>query len=199
MDKEQTVLKFDNYGLSKAQAKPLSLIIPFMKTIESIVMKNCGLKDEAAADIITSSLGSISRVNHLDFTGVQLGKECIKAFTNVLKRDPCCIKELIMANLKTIVPIGDLFHTLQMAKELQYLDLSGNYINFFSIEQLSNFIKSTVSLEYLSLKECGLRGKLAERVIDSLMLNSSIKYLDLSNNKLCSANYIISGKLGRLV
>jgi len=74
MDKDQTVLKFDNYGLSKAQAKPLSLIIPFMQTIESIVMKNCGLKDEAAADIITSSFSITSRVNHLDFTGVQLGK-----------------------------------------------------------------------------------------------------------------------------
>jgi len=41
-----------------------------------------------------------------------------------------------MANLKAIVPIGDLLQTLQIAKELQYLDLSGNYINFYSIEQL---------------------------------------------------------------
>ena len=75
-------------------------------------MKNCGLKDKAAASIITASLGKRSMVSHLDFTGIELGRETIRALEQNLIADPSGIKELIFADLKPIVPIGLLLRTL---------------------------------------------------------------------------------------
>ena len=176
-------------------------------------MKNCGLKDKAAASIITASLGKRSMVSHLDFTGIELGRETIRALEQNLIADPSGIKELIFADLKPIVPIGLLLRTLQLSKELQYLDLSQNKINYYSIDSLGDLIKGTQTLHYLSLKSCDLRGKIAEKVMDALMLNSTIQYLDLSSNRFTTderhlervvkgkipTEYMIAGKLGRLV
>ena len=64
---------------------------------------------------------------------------------------------------------------------------------------MTEFLKSTISLEYLNMSQCQLKGKIVENITDALMLNNSIKYLDLSQNRLTSPDYIIAAKLGRLV
>lgn len=128
-----------------------------------------------------------------------MGSKFIKALKSTLAQDPNCLEELIMAKIKQSVSIGHLADTLTLCKNLLYLDLNANTFNFYSIEALTKFLKVTETLEYLSMSQCQLRGKIAEQVIDALMLNKTLKYLDLSLNRFTSPDYMISAKLGRLV
>ena len=80
-----------------------------------------------------------------------MGPLFIKALKNALKTDPDCLEELIMARIKPTVSIGLLANTLTLCKNLQYLDLNSNNFNFYSIEALTSFLKSTETLEYLSM------------------------------------------------
>ena len=79
------------------------------------------------------------------------------------------------------------------------MDLSENEFNHNSIEQLQEFTKNAKSLEYLNLNTCGFRGQVAEKLMDALMLNTSIKYLYLKENRFTCKSAIIAAKLGRLL
>lgn len=74
--------------------------------MEKLVMKNCNLLDEAASMIIESSLGGVSKLKTIDFTGIEMGGKFISALHQVLEKDPKCLEELILANVKQSVSIG---------------------------------------------------------------------------------------------
>ena len=95
--------------------------------------------------------------------------------------------------------MGALASALLLAQNLKYLDLNRNAFNYFSSDAMTNFLKETGSLEYLSMRQCKLKGKTAEAIADALMMNNTIKYLDLSENRLTSPDHIIAAKLGRLI
>ena len=82
---------------------------------------------------------------------------------------------------------------------MRYLDLQGNSVNYLSVGPLSDFLKITETLEYVNLTQCNLRGKIAEQIIDAIMLNKSLQYLDIASNHLTSPRYTIAAKLGRLL
>ena len=162
-------------------------------------MINCNLSDVSAAAIVESSLGKNNKLRKLDFTGVEMGPEFIKAMKKAFSQDPKCLEELVLASVKPLASMEALSEALIMSENLQYLDISGNSFNYFSVTAFSTYLKKTEVLEYLSISQCGLRGKVAEVIIDSIMINTSIKYLDMSNNRFTSRDYIIAAKLGRMV
>ena len=77
-------MKFENYGLNDKQALPITLIMPYFTDMKQLVMKNCNLGDRAGGLIIESCLGENSYLDHVDFTGVELGPHMIKSLHKVL-------------------------------------------------------------------------------------------------------------------
>jgi len=124
INNEKTQMKFENYGLNETQTKPITLIMPYLQKIEKLIMKNCGLCDQAAALLIKASLGKQSQIHYIDLTGIEMGKAFIESLTQVLTKRPNCLKEIIMADLKPLVSIGYLLDALMLCKSLQYLDLN---------------------------------------------------------------------------
>jgi Leucine-rich repeat (LRR) protein len=135
----------------------------------------------------------------IDFTGVEMGPEFIKALKNSFKLDPKCLEELILAEVKPLATMEALAEALIMSENLLYLDVNRNTFNYFSVAAFAAYLKKTEVLEYLSISQCALRGKVAEVMVDSLMLNTSLKYLDVSHNRFSSTDYILAAKLGRMV
>lgn len=52
LNHERTELRFENYALNEQQAKPLSLIIPYLSRLNTLTLKQCNLSDASAAIII---------------------------------------------------------------------------------------------------------------------------------------------------
>ena len=94
-----------------------------------------------------------------------------------------CLKELILSQVKQSVTLGALFEALTYSHDLQYLDISGNTFNSVAVSNFATFIQGTQTLEYLNISYCELRGMIAELVIEALMLNQSLRYFTLNNNK----------------
>ena len=78
-------------------------------------MKNCNLADESAANIIESSLGGVSKLSVIDFTGIEMGAKFITSLSKALEKDPKCLEELILANMKASVSIGTLADALMLS------------------------------------------------------------------------------------
>ena len=130
-------MKFENYGLNDKQALPITLIMPYLSDMRKLIMKNCNLGDRAAGLILESTLGENSSLDHIDFTGVELGPHMIDSLRKVLTENSDCIKELIMSQIKSKVSIGELTEVLCMSKSLEYLDLCKNTFNHFSVDSLT--------------------------------------------------------------
>ena len=77
-------LEFDNYGLNATQALPITFILPYLTDMEVLKMKFCNLADEAAANIIESTLGGASKLRKIDFTGIQMGEKFIAKLSEAL-------------------------------------------------------------------------------------------------------------------
>lgn len=103
-----------------------------------------------------------------------MGKKFIAALRQALKENPKSLKELSMKRIKVQLSIGKLTETLQHAQALEYLDISENVFSQYSVTDLCDFIRKAECLEYLNLNSCGLRGQIAEKVMDALMLNTSL-------------------------
>ena len=155
-------------------------MLPYLKDMEKLIMKNCKLTDQSAALMIKGALGGHSSLRHIDFTGIYMGRHFVNTLAEILKAFPNCLEELILADLRPTVSIGDLIDALMHAESLEYLDLSENTFNFQAATSLANLVSKTSSLEYLSLKACSLRDSCAQTILDALMVNKSIKYLNLS-------------------
>ena len=82
---------------------------------------------------------------------------------------------------------------------MTYLDIRSNNFNSYAVEEFSRYLRTTEVLQYLNISACQLWGRVAEKVIDALMLNTTLQYLDISHNRFTSKNYIIAAKVGRLV
>lgn len=82
---------------------------------------------------------------------------------------------------------------------LEYLSLRGNQINVVSAGFIANLVKETKTLELLNISRCKIGSTTSEIVLNALMLNTTLKFLDLSHNQFSSKNNIVASKLGRLV
>ena len=79
---------------------------------------------------------------------------------------------------------------------MTYLDIRSNNFNSYAVEEFSRYLRTTEVLQYLNISACQLWGRVAEKVIDALMLNTTLQYLDISHNRFTSKNYIIAAKVG---
>ena len=162
-------------------------------------MNNCNLTDQAAALLVQSTLSKDKVLKKLDFSGIEMGPKFIEAMKNAFTENPNCLEALILTGVKPVVSMGALSEAIILSKNLTYLDIRANNINAYAVDRFTKYLVKTEVLEYLNVSQCQLWDKVCEKVIDALMLNKSVKYLDMSHNRFSSKDYIIAAKVGRLV
>ena len=89
-------------------------------------------------------------------------------------------------------------HMLQEAY-LHHIDLSNTIMNFLACKMLGNLIKISHRLQNLNLSNCALRGTSAREIVNALLFNQSLKFLNLSVNSLASKDYELGSKLARVI
>jgi len=70
---------------------------------------------------------------------------------------------------------------------IQYLALDGNYFGDLGAQEISKLMQKSITLEELSLRNCGLSDEGVSIVVAALVSNKTLKKVDLRNNSLASA------------
>lgn len=82
---------------------------------------------------------------------------------------------------------------------LKSLDLSGNIISTDCAKSLSNFIIKTQILERLNLSKCMQKNTVTKLLLNSLISNQTIQYLNISLNKFNHKEFEFESAIARLV
>ncbi|XP_066512431.1 NACHT, LRR and PYD domains-containing protein 12-like [Hoplias malabaricus] len=154
-------------------------------TLETLRLTVCKLGEKSCED-----LGSILLVNsslkELDLSNNDLQDSGVEKLCAGLKSSLCKLETLRL----TVCKLGeksceDLGSVILVNSSLKELDLSNNDLQDSGVEKLSAALKSSLcKLETLRLTVCKLGEKSCEDLGSVLLVNSSLKELDLSNNDL---------------
>ncbi|XP_066512296.1 uncharacterized protein [Hoplias malabaricus] len=153
--------------------------------VEILRLTGCKLGERSCED-----LGSILLVNsslkELDLSNNDLQDSGVEKLSAALKSSLCKLETLRL----NVCKLGeksceDLGSVLLVNSSLKELDLSNNDLQDSGVEKLSAGLKSSLcKLETLRLNVCKLGEKSCEDLGSVLLVNSSLKELDLSNNDL---------------
>ncbi|XP_066512663.1 NLR family CARD domain-containing protein 3-like [Hoplias malabaricus] len=127
-----------------------------------------------------------SPLKELEFGETELPDAGVKLISEALKSSNCKLETFRLTECK----LGErsceyLGSVLLVNSSLKELDLSNNDLQDSGVEKLSVGLKSSVcKLETLRLTECKLGERSCEDLGSVLLVNSSLKELDLSNNDL---------------
>ena len=111
-----------------------------------------------------------------------------------------CIQELNLSSSKNFSKVvSSICDKIKDSYSLTTLDLSHNNLDAISCKHLGFLIRTTHNLQHLDLSYCGIRGHSARIILNSLMLNQTLRYLNLSWNAFYSSDYEFGSKLARII
>eukprot|EP00347_Sterkiella_histriomuscorum_P011119 403373687 len=164
------ILQLHNYNIQPNLCVAIACTIPYLIDLEGIKFKNNGIKDECASLILKAvSLCPKFRIFHFE------KNEINQEFVDVLKE------------------------VMEEQQDLTYLDLSNNNLDAISCKHLGYLIRTTSNLQDINLSYCGIRGHSARMIVNSLLLNQTIKYINLCWNSFASSDYEFGSKLARII
>ena len=101
--------------------------------------------------------------------------------------------ELNLSNNKSINKVlTRLCDVIKMKKDLNLLDLSNVQLDPISCQLVGQLLKRSTTIQHLNLSFCGLKGQNAKVIIDALMHNSSVKFVNFCWNNLSSSDYSVA-------
>ncbi|XP_066517865.1 NLR family CARD domain-containing protein 3-like [Hoplias malabaricus] len=160
-------------------------LIAAVSNCRKAILTVCKLGEKSCED-----LGSVLLVNsslkELDLSNNDLQDSGVEKLSAGLKSSLCKLETLRLTECKLgEKSCEDLGSVLLVNSSLKELDLSNNDLQDSGVEKLSAGLKSSLcKLETLRLTGCKLEEKSCEDMGSVLLVNSSLKELDLSNNDL---------------
>ncbi|XP_066512322.1 NACHT, LRR and PYD domains-containing protein 12-like [Hoplias malabaricus] len=155
-------------------------------TLEIIRLTDCKFTLNSYESLCSALNSPNSPLKELDLSQTDLQDSGVKLVSETLKSSLCKLETLRL----TVCKLGeksceDLGSVLLVNSSLKELDLSNNDLQDSGVEKLSVALKSSLcKLETLRLTVCKLGEKSCEDLGSVLLVNSSLKELDLSNNDL---------------
>ncbi|XP_066512638.1 NACHT, LRR and PYD domains-containing protein 3-like [Hoplias malabaricus] len=154
--------------------------------LETLRLTDCKFTMNSYESLCSVLNSPNSPLKELDLSQTDLQDSGVKKLFAALKSSHCKLETLRL----TVCKLGeksceDLGSVLLVNSSLKELDLSNNDLQDSGVEKLSAALKSSLcKLETLRLTVCKLGEKSCEDLGSVLLVNSSLKELDLSNNDL---------------
>ncbi|XP_066512347.1 NACHT, LRR and PYD domains-containing protein 12-like [Hoplias malabaricus] len=155
-------------------------------TLEIIRLTDCKFTLNSYESLCSVLKSPNSPLKELDLSHNALQDSGVKLISEALKSSHCTLEIIRL----TVCKLGeksceDLGSVLLVNSSLKELDLSNNDLQDSGVEKLSAALKSSLcKLETLRLTVCKLGEKSCEDLGSVLLVNTSLKELDLSNNDL---------------
>jgi Ran GTPase-activating protein (RanGAP) involved in mRNA processing and transport len=164
-----------------------------------IHLDNNNLRDELTTLILMAAFISPT-LSSIKLTSNAVKHHAASSLGTMMKLWPEKIKELAI----TRTPAGGdhldkCFDSLQKYTGLQVLNLSGTSISIDVCRRIGGCLKSGKRLIRLNLSNCKLAQQGARYVIDGLLENEGLEYLDLSGTALSASSYEFSIKLAKVL
>ncbi|XP_016097975.1 NACHT, LRR and PYD domains-containing protein 3-like [Sinocyclocheilus grahami] len=153
--------------------------------VETLGLMNCGLTDKGFTALASALRSNPSHLRELNLSENKL-RDSVNLISAVLEDSRCKLEKLW---LKKCDFTGNGCAALASAlrsnpKHLRYLNLSGNKLGDFGVNQLASGLEDC-EVEKLALRYCGLTNKGWDALASALKSKSShLRHLDLSKNML---------------
>ena len=151
-----------------------------MPTVSRIDLRENGLTDRGAADLVRSLPDSIRL---LDLSCNSLGRRTTAALVDLLGRAAQLVRLHLQQCSLSDANIAAIAAAVAQSKCLRLLDISHNRLGPTGAKAMAAAIRSCATLRKLNLAWCGLRRTAADAVINSVA-ESGIDTLDVSYNAL---------------
>ncbi|XP_066517809.1 NACHT, LRR and PYD domains-containing protein 3-like [Hoplias malabaricus] len=155
--------------------------------LETLRLTDCQYTRNSCKALCSALKSPNTSLKELDLSKNDLQDSGVKLISGGLKSSNCKLETLRLTGCKlTMSSCGTLFSALNSPNSsLKELDLSSNDLKDSGVKLLSDALKrSKCKLETLRLAWCNFGEKSCENLGSVLLVNSSLKELDLSNNDL---------------
>ncbi|XP_066512445.1 NACHT, LRR and PYD domains-containing protein 3-like [Hoplias malabaricus] len=161
-------------------------LIPAVSNCRKAILSGCKPTMNSCETLCSVLKSTNSPLKELEFSETELQDSGMKLISEALKSSNCKLETLRLTGCKLgEKSCEDLGSVLLVNSSLKELDLSNNDLQDLGVEKLSAGLKSSLcKLETLRLTVCKLGGNSCEDLGSVLLVNSSLKELDLSNNDL---------------
>ncbi|XP_066512222.1 NLR family CARD domain-containing protein 3-like [Hoplias malabaricus] len=161
-------------------------LIPAVSNCRKAILPCCKLFMNSCESLCSVLKSPNSPLKDLDLINTELQDSGVKLISEALKSSNCKLETFRLTGCKLgEKSCEDLGSVLLVNSSLKELDLSNNDLQDSGVEKLSAALKSSLcKLETLRLTVCKLGEKSCEDLGSVLLVNSSLKELDLSNNDL---------------
>ncbi|CDW72567.1 UNKNOWN [Stylonychia lemnae] len=193
------IIQLHNYNIQPNLCIAIASTLPYLIDLEGLKFKNNGIKDEGAALLLKAcSLCPKFKIFH--FEKNEINDEFVEVLTELMEESSDTIQELSLSSSKNVSKvISKICEALRDDYNLTYLDLSHNNLDAISTKYIGYLVRTTQNLQHLNLSYCAIRGHSARILLNSLLLNQTIKYLNLCWNSFSSSDYEFASKLARII
>ncbi|XP_067916273.1 NACHT, LRR and PYD domains-containing protein 3-like [Heterodontus francisci] len=176
-------------SLTSMDCAALCPLIHFCEALEELDLENCRLTGEGLARLVPA----LHRCRILRLKGVILRDGGAKMLAKALKKPKCRLQTVVMVSSGlTEACVGDLSSALLVNESLRNLQLGDNGLGDTGLKRLCMALRDPVcKLQKLGVDRNGLTKACAEDLAFALGGSCSLTELDLSENRLGDAGFIV--------
>lgn len=182
-------IEFLNLSSNSIKNEGLKLIVSGLNHNSTLHSLDVSHNDINSAGIITAlDKVKLSKLIELNLSGNPIGNEGLIKLTESLKNFQV-LKKLNLSSCQIeFKGASYLLMDLQNKKRIDSVNLSGNDIRSERFEQIKPFF-SVFGIKYLNLSRCSLGNQCTFILGECLMINESIKRIDISDNKISDKGF----------
>lgn len=187
--KYNTYIEFFNICGNSIKNEGLKLIIAGLNHNSSLHSLDISHNDINSIGLVTNlEKLKISKIIELNISGNPIGNEGVIKLTESLKNFPN-LKKINVSNCQIeFKGAYYLLMELQNKKRIDSVNLSGNDIRNDKFDQLKPFF-AVFGIKHLNLSKCFLGNQATFILGECLMINESIKKIDISDNKITDKGF----------